>query len=84
MSQITLRGLPEPLEREIRRQARRRGSSLSKAIIELLERAVGFNHPSPKKRDLSSLAGTWDEAAFSEFEKAVSAFGEIEPEIWQR
>jgi len=48
MSQLTLRNLPEPLEREIRMDARRRGSSLNKAIIgtgaRLLSLDMHFQH----------------------------------------
>jgi hypothetical protein len=83
MSQITLRGLPEPLEREIRKQARRRGSSLNKLIISILEKGLGVQSAHGKKRDFSSLAGTWDAAAFSEFTKAQGAFETIDAENWQ-
>jgi plasmid stability protein len=84
MSQITVRGLPESLEREIRRRARRHGSSLSRTVIELLEGALGFRSPTPRKRDLTSLSGTWDAAALTEFQQSVAQFGEIDAEIWQR
>ena len=83
MSQITLRDLPEPLEREIRREAKRRGSSLNKAIIGILEKALGLQSRPDKKRDLGSLAGTWDEAALAEFQDATSVFETIDAENWQ-
>jgi hypothetical protein len=83
MSQITLRDLPEPLEREIRREAKRRGSSLNKAIIGILEKGLGLQSKLDKKRDLASLAGTWDEAALAEFQDATSVFETIDAENWQ-
>jgi plasmid stability protein len=83
MSQITLRNLPVPLEREIRQEARRRGSSLNKAIIGILEKGLGMDSRPDKKRDLASLAGTWDEAALREFQDATSVFETIDAENWQ-
>lgn len=83
MSQITLRDLPESLEREIRREARRQGMSLNKTIIAVLSKSLGMESVEGKKRDLSSLAGTWDEAAGAEFSTAVSIFQKIDKENWQ-
>jgi len=83
VSQITLRDLPEPLEREIRREAHRRGSSLNKAIIGILEKGLGLQSRKDKRRDLTSLAGTWDEAALAEFQDATSVFETIDAENWQ-
>ena len=83
MSQITLRDLPEPLEKEIRKEARRKGSSLNKTIIAIIEKGLGLPSGSDKRRDLTSLAGTWDEAALAEFNKATSVFGTIDTENWQ-
>jgi len=83
MSQITLRDLPVSLEREIRREAERRGLSLNKTIIGILEQGLGHSPATNKKRDLSALAGTWDDAALSEFRESTSVFETIDSEIWQ-
>ncbi len=83
MSQITLRNLPGPLEKEIRKEARRRGSSLNRTVIGILERGLGMQSGQDKKRDLASLAGTWDEAALAEFREATSVFDKIDRENWQ-
>jgi hypothetical protein len=83
MSQITLRDLPEPLEREIRREAHRKGLSLNKMIIAMMEKALGMQSLLNKKRDLESLAGTWDEAALAEFQQATSVFETIDAEDWK-
>lgn len=83
MSQITLRDLPEPLEQEIRKEAHRRGSSLNKVIISILEKGLGLQSGIDKKRDLASLAGTWDEAALTEFQNATTVFEKINEENWR-
>lgn len=83
MSQITIRDLPEVLEREIRREAHRRGTSLNKTIIRILMKSLELDSPVDKKRDLSPLAGTWDEAAATEFEQTMSVFKTIDEENWR-
>ena len=83
MSQITLRDLPPSLEREIRREAQRRGLSLNKTIIGILEEGLGLPPRVDKKRDLSALAGTWDNAALTEFRGSSSLFDTIDTEDWQ-
>ena len=83
MSQITLRNLPEPLEREIRKEARRRGLSLNSAIIAILEKGMAMEPRLDKKRDLTSLAGTWHEAGLAQFQDATAVFEKIDAENWQ-
>jgi len=83
VSQITLRDLPEPLEREIRREARRRGLSLNKTIIAVLSERLGFQSHVGRRRDISSLAGTWDDAALNEFSKATATFERIDEDLWK-
>ncbi len=83
MSQITLRDLPEPVEKEIRKEAKRRGSSLNRVIISLLEKGLGMSPDQEKKRDLAALAGTWNEAELAAFREATSLFDAIDAENWQ-
>ena len=83
MKQLTLRNIPEDIEREIRRIARERGSSINKTIHELLGEALGIDRTSGKKRDLSDFAGFWDEEEAKEFEEATKLFEEIDAELWK-
>ncbi|MCP4750728.1 MAG: hypothetical protein GY866_07540 [Proteobacteria bacterium] len=84
MSQITLRKIPENLEKQIRVLAQKNHTSLNKTIIDLLEKALGTERTSKKKRDLSQLAGTWSEREAKEFEKNISQFERIDEEIWKQ
>jgi hypothetical protein len=42
LRQITLRGIPDEIERMIKKEAERKGLSLNKAFVELLESAAGL------------------------------------------
>ena len=83
MKQLTLRNIPEDIEREIRRIARERGSSINKTIHELLGEALGIDRTSGKKRDLSEFSGFWDEEEAKEFEKATEVFEKVDEELWK-
>jgi hypothetical protein len=84
MSQITLRDLPDHVEKEIRKEAGRRGSSLNRVIISLLEKGLGISPGGKKKRDLAALAGTLDESKLAAFREETSLFDNIDAENWQK
>jgi len=83
MKQLTLRKIPEPVERALRALARETGMSLNKTAISVLRRGLGLE-PSPKqKRDLSGIAGTWTEEEAKEFERNLEIFEQIDEEVWR-
>jgi hypothetical protein len=82
MSQITLRQLPDNLERQIRRLADENNTSINKTIIRLLHRALGLTPGEDKKRDLSEIAGSWSAGEVREFEENLRIFEKIDEEIW--
>ncbi len=83
MSQITLRKIPENLEKQIRMLSQKNNSSLNLTIIELLEKALGTGRESKKKRDLSEFSGTWSKQQVKDFEKHTKIFEEIDEDIWK-
>ena len=83
MRQITVRGIPEELEREIQSRARAHGESLNKSVIRLLKQAVGLDRPEKKKRDLSALSGKWGSAETAQFESNVRIFDAIDEDLWK-
>lgn len=83
MSQITLRGLPDQVEQEIRRRAAREQRSINQTILLLLQEALGIDAVGDRRRDLSHLAGTWDERDARQFDAAIAVFETIDPEVWQ-
>jgi len=83
LSQITLRDIPVEIEQLIRDLARRRGQSINKTVLEFLQKGLGLSGGGKKRRDLSSLAGTWDEREFAEFEENIKIFEQIDSEMWK-
>ncbi len=81
MSQITIRKIPENLDKQLRTLARTQNISLNKIVIQLLQRVLGIT--GNKQRDLSDIVGTWDKEQCEEFEKNTKVFNEIDNEIWE-
>ena len=82
MSQITIRMIPENVEKKIRTVAMEKRISLSSAVILLLQRGLGLDPNSVKKTDLSCVFGTWSQAEASEFAEATSQFDRIDKDVW--
>ena len=86
MNLISLRNLPPPLARIIRKRADERGISLNKTVIALLEEALGLRREGaspPKHDDLDHLAGRWSRAEASAFGKSLAGQRQIDAELWE-
>ena len=85
MKAITLRNLPPEIARRIQEEAERMGISLNRAVILMLQRALGFDGPQKGKRahhDLDRFAGTWSKQEAVKFEQGLSDQRRIDPELW--
>ena len=57
---LTIRDIPANVEKEIKSSAQKNNTSLNKAVINILQEAVGdYGKKSVKHHDLDHLAGTW-------------------------
>ena len=87
LKQITLRGIPGDIERMIKREAERKGLSLNKAFISLLEKATGTKEKAQKKslhHDLDHLCGIWTKREAEEFTKTVEFQRKIDKDLWKK
>jgi hypothetical protein len=87
LKQITLRGIPVDIERMIKREAERKGLSLNKAFLSLLEKATGTKEKVQKKKslhhDLDHLCGIWTKKEAEEFTKSVELQRTIDEDLWK-
>ncbi len=88
MKQITIRSIPDEVKKTVQKEAAQKGVSLNKAIISLLERAVGTKPPEKKKKvlynDLDHLAGLWSREEAAEFDKNLKAQRKVDAELWKK
>jgi|SaaInl7_200m_RNA_FD_contig_21_1707515_length_313_multi_6_in_0_out_0_1 hypothetical protein len=83
MKQLTLRQIPEEIERELRQTASRNETSLNQTAIVALQAGLGLTPPVRRRRDLSSFAGQWTTEEADEFDGLTQQFGQIDAELWQ-
>lgn len=86
MKAVTLRNLPPELTRVIDRKARDKGTSVNKAVISLLEEALGVGgkkQTKPLHHDLDALAGSWTGHEAAAFEQALARQRAIDPDLWK-
>lgn len=87
MKQITLRGIPVEIERMIKKEAEKKGLSLNKAFISLLEKATGTKEKMQKRKcmhhDLDHLWGIWTKKDAEEFAKNVEFQRMIDEGLWK-
>jgi hypothetical protein len=79
--QYTIRNVPEALDQALRRAARERGKSLNEVTVEALVRGAGLTGERRRQRDLSDIAGTWNEDPA--FDSALAAQDAIDEEMWR-
>ena len=84
MEALTLRRIPPQVERSIRRRARQKRISLNRAVLELLEEAVGsVRKPEPVHGDLDELFGTWSKAEGAALSRSLKSQRRVDAELWR-
>lgn len=83
MKVMTIRNVPSELGQMLEREKRRRGMSLNRTVLALLQEALGLAMVGPRSNGLRKMAGTWSDAEHREFEQAVAPFGEIDEAVWR-
>jgi len=84
MRQLTLRAIPENVERMLREISRTNRTIINRTAIELMKKALGISDSPRKKRNVSALAGTWTAKEAEEFEKNIAIFETIDREVWEK
>lgn len=87
MGQVTLRGVDEKVGKLLKDEARRRGKSVNRTVLELLREAMGqADEPGPGRRafdDLDHLAGTWTADDAAEFLAAAGEQRVVDDGLWR-
>lgn len=83
IAQMTLRQIPDAVEKGLRQRARKAGRSLNRVTIDLIAEAMGTKSSPRKRRDLSGLAGQWSPQECGTFERNTRIFERIDQETWK-
>lgn len=81
-NQVTLRGIPRDVLKQLKEEARHEKISLNQVLLRRLA-------PEERKKvpgtcaELLDLAGTWDKKRYNSFTKALSEIRKIDDEMWR-
>ena len=86
MKQLTIRGLDETLERNLRELAAEKQISLNRAALTLMRKGAGLEEPRRTADKvgsaLDSFIGVWTVEDEAELLKALEPLEQIDPELW--
>ena len=82
MKNMTIRNVPQATAAALDAERRRRGLSLNRTVLALIEESLGLGRY-PRSNGLRGLAGSWSDEDFERFEEAVAPFGEVDEGLWQ-
>jgi hypothetical protein len=85
MKVVTVRKIPRELASAIERRARAARTSVTKAVIGLLEEAAGLARKDgarARHHDLDALAGSWTGEEAAAFNRSLQAQRGIDPDVW--
>ncbi|MBP7868111.1 MAG: hypothetical protein KA419_19445 [Acidobacteria bacterium] len=78
MKSMTIHGINERLENELKKKARHEKTSLNKVIKETLEKGLGLTAETPDHRgDFVDFCGVWSEEDLTEFNNALTDKGQL-------
>ena len=80
IANISLRGLDSPTLSRIKSNARRRGVSVNRLIVETLRQQ--YSGGGTAFDDLDALTGVWTRAEADAFAAAIAPFAEIDAALW--
>ena len=82
MKAITIRNVDPRLARALEREKQRRGTSLNRTVLNLLETALGISEGERPTNGLRRLAGSWSDQELSDFAAATAVFEQIDEDLW--
>lgn len=83
MKTMTIRNVPAELSAALEAEKRRRGLSLNRTVLSLMQEALGVPAGRRRSNGLRRLAGSWSEDDFRSFEQAVAPLSEVDEDLWK-
>lgn len=83
MKTMTIRNVSAELSAALEAERRRRGLSLNRTVLNLMQEALGVSAGASRSNGLRRLAGCWNEDEFRDFEQAIAPFSEVDEDLWR-
>lgn len=80
--QYTVRNIPVQVDQALRQAAHEQHKSLNQIAVETLQRGLGLSAAGPMRvRDLSDIAGSWQEDPV--IDEVLAEQRRVDPEMWE-
>ena len=83
MKTMTIRNVSTELAAALDAERRRRGLSLNRTVLALMQEALGVARDRRVSNGLRRQAGSWSDEEFQRFKQAVAPFGEVDADLWK-
>lgn len=83
MKTMTIRNVSAELSAALEAERRRRGLSLNRTVLNLMQEALGVSVGGSRSNGLRRLASSWSEDEFRDFEQAIAPFSEVDEDLWR-
>ena len=83
MKTMTIRNVSAELAEALEAERRRRGLSLNRTVLLLMQESLGVPSGRVRSNGLRRLAGSWSESEFRDFERAVAPFSNVDEDLWK-
>lgn len=83
MRHLTVRNIPPELGAALENERRRRGTSLTRTVIDLLRQGLGVGAGGTRRNGLREFAGTWTAEQHARFEAAIASTEQVDEELWR-
>ena len=86
MAQLTLRGVPDEVQSELKRRALSEGLSMNRLAVKILREGLerGAARGLNERRDLSAFVGIWSEEEADAFDEVLADIRQFEGEAEHR
>ena len=78
--QLTIRSVPDTIDRALRQRAMREAKSLDAVVVEVLARGLELDAMPAEHTDLDHLIGSWQEDPA--FDLAIADFERVDEDVW--
>ena len=83
MKTMTIRNVSTELSAALEAERRRRGLSLNRTVLTLMQEALGVAAGGSRSNGLRRLSGSWSDDDFREFEQAIAPLSEVDEDLWR-
>ena len=82
MSSLSIRKLPQDIEKSLVREAKIRGSTKTELVLLALKQRYHLGDHAERKRNIRQFFGKMTQSEYQSFQKVTRDFSKVEEDLW--